>query len=446
LAQLGITHVELLPVAAFPGRWGWGYDGVGLYAPHEAYGGPTGLRRFVEACHQEGLGVILDVVYNHLGPEGNYLRDFGPYFSRRHRTPWGEGMNLDEAHSDEVRAFICDNAAMWIRDYGIDGLRLDATHALLDTNAVHILEAIADAVANAGADRGIAPLLIAEHLTNDPWVVRARDQGGPGMTAQWCDDFHHALHALLTGEGHGPFGDFGEMANLAHCLTAGWHFDGRRSRHYRRTFGRPYDLDLGGERIVVYNQNHDQVGNRALGDRLVSLCGRERAHIAAAVTLLGPGTPMLFMGEEYGATTPFLFFADFDDERLRRDVEQGRRRELKAQGFDDTPPNPHDASTFLRSKLDRTEADPGTQALYRELIRLRRETPALRDGDLRAVRILHGPRWLAMQRGDVVFAFNLGPEALAVPVEGEPLLGETDPILETDRFGVWRGHLVDGRC
>ncbi len=444
LAELGITHVQLMPVGAFPGRWGWGYDGVGLFAPQEAYGGPAGLRRLVDACHREGLGVLLDVVYNHLGPEGNYLRDFGPYFSWRHRTPWGEGINLDEALSDEVRAFIVDNAAMWIRDYGFDGLRLDATHALLDTNATHILEAIGEAVASAGAERGISPILIAEQLTNDPWVVRSRGDGGPGMAAQWSDDFHHALHALLSGESRGPFGDFGEMHHLARCLTAGWYFDGRHSNHYRRSFGRPYDLALGGHRIVAYNQNHDQVGNRAVGERLISLCGPERARIAAAMTLLGPGTPMLFMGEEYGATTPFQFFADFADEGLRGDVERGRRRELKEQGFGEAVPSPHDEQTYLRSKLDRREADPETEALYRDLIALRRRTPALRDGDLTAVRVEHGPRWLAMQRGDVVFGFNLGPEPVTIPTDGVPLLGDPSPELGTDRFGVWRGALSSG--
>ena len=440
LVELGVTHVELLPVASFPGRWGWGYDGVGLFAPQEGYGGPTGLHRLVDACHREGLGVILDVVYNHLGPEGNYLHDFGPYFSWRHRTPWGEGMNLDEAHSDEVRAYICDNAAMWIRDYGLDGLRLDATHALLDTNATHLLEALAVAVADAGADRSTAPILIAEQLTNDPWVVRPRGRG-PGMTAQWCDDFHHAVHALLTGERRGPFCDFGEMGHLAHCLTSGWHFNGRHSNHYKRSLGRPFDLDLGAHTLVVYNQNHDQVGNRAQGERLIALCGKERARIAAALTLLGPGTPMLFMGEEYGATTPFLFFADFTDEGLRRDVERGRRRELKAQGFGE-PPRAHDEQTFLQSKLKPGEADPEMFELYKALIHLRRQTPGLRDGDLRAVNVVHGERWLAMQRGDVVLAFNIGPEPVAIPVSGDPLLGAPDPRLEPDSFGVWRGRLT----
>jgi maltooligosyltrehalose trehalohydrolase len=303
VVELGITHVELMPIAEFSGMWGWGYDGADLYAPHHTYGGPEGLKLLVNACHAKGLAVLLDVVYNHIGPAGNYLERCGPYFTNRHHTPWGQVVNLDGPGSDEVRRFFCDNALMWLRDYHLDGLRLDAVHALMDTSAVHFLEQLAAEVQTLEAHLGRHLVLIAESDLNDPRVVRPSEIGGYGLAAQWSDDFHHALHSVLTGERAGYYGDFGAPADLAQALTKAFVYDGRYSTFRQRRHGRPA-TGLSGYRFLGYLQNHDQIGNRAKGDRSSHLISTGRLEIAAALVLTSPFVPLLFHGEEWGASTP----------------------------------------------------------------------------------------------------------------------------------------------
>ncbi|MGZ3678250.1 MAG: malto-oligosyltrehalose trehalohydrolase, partial [Ktedonobacterales bacterium] len=338
LKDLGVTHVELMPVNEFPGMRGWGYDGVDLSAPHSAYGGPDGLKRLVDACHARGLAVLLDVVYNHLGPSGNYLSRFGPYFTDRYHTPWGPAMNLDGAQSDEVRRFLCDNALIWLRDYHLDGLRLDAVHAFYDTSAIHLLEQLAEEVAELQSHLGRHLVLIAESDLNDPRVVRSREVGGYGLDAQWSDDFHHALHAVLTGEQSGYYADYGTLADLAHALEHAYVYDGRYSASRKRHHGRP-TTSLPGHRFLGYMQTHDQVGNRARGERSSALLSPRRLKVAAALVLTAPFVPMLFQGEEWGATTPFQYFTDHQDANLARAVSEGRRNEFAAFGWnpDDVP-------------------------------------------------------------------------------------------------------------
>src|ERR1051325_2001312 len=299
LVDLGITHVELLPVAEFSGSRGWGYDGADLYAPHHAYGTPDDLKLLVDACHKRGLGIILDVVYNHLGPAGNYLARFGPYFTDRHATPWGPAVNLDGPGSDEVRRFFCDNALMWLRDYHFDGLRLDAVHAIIDSSALHFLEQLACEVRDLGAQTGRHLCLIAESDLNDPRIIRPQAVGGYGVDAQWNDDFHHALHTVLTGERDGYYVDFGSIADLAKAFKNGFVYDYRYSKFRRRRYGRP-GVSLSGHSLVGYAQNHDQIGNRAKGERSSHLLSTSHLKIAAALVLTAPFIPMLFQGEEWG--------------------------------------------------------------------------------------------------------------------------------------------------
>ncbi|HVF20015.1 MAG TPA: malto-oligosyltrehalose trehalohydrolase, partial [Mycobacteriales bacterium] len=326
LVDLGVTHVELLPVAQFSGDRGWGYDGVDLYAVHEAYGGPPGLARLVDACHARGLAVVMDVVYNHLGPAGNYLDRFGPYFTDRYRTPWGTAINFDDAGSDEVRAFVVDNAVMWLRDYHCDGLRLDAVHAIYDQSAVHLLEELQTRVDALSAELGRALVLIAESDLNDPRVVTPRERGGFGLAAQWSDDFHHALHATLTGERGGYYTDFDGLGDLATALGSVFVYDGRHSAYRGRRHGRPVG-SLPTTAFLGYLQDHDQVGNRATGERSSHLLTVEQLEVGAALVLLSPFVPMLFQGEEWGARTPFLYFTDHDDPELADAVRTGRRAE-----------------------------------------------------------------------------------------------------------------------
>jgi maltooligosyltrehalose trehalohydrolase len=430
LAGLGVSAVSLLPVNAFPGRHGWGYDGVGLYAVHEPYGGPDALKRFVGACHRRGLGVVLDVVYNHLGPSGNYLADFGPYFTDRYATPWGAAPNLDGAGSDEVRRFFLDNAVMWLRDYHIDGLRLDAVHAIVDTSAVHILEALAAETEALAGTLGRPLWLIPESDLNDPRLLWSRERGGYGLHAQWSDDFHHALHAALTGETAGYYADFGAVRHIARALTRAYVYDGRRSTHRKRRHGRPA-TGLSGHRFLGYLQNHDQVGNRAVGDRIHTLAGLEGQKVGAALVLLSPFVPMIFQGEEWAASTPFQYFTDHSDPELGRAVREGRRDEFAAFGWSpEEVPDPQAQATWLRSRLDWRERDtPGHGDMlewYRSLIRLRKERPELRDGALERVRVSADDerRTLVVRRGEVVIAANLGdePASLAEARDGSVLL------------------------
>lgn len=443
LADLGVTHVELMPVAEFSGSRGWGYDGAALYAPHHAYGGPEGLKRLVNACHRQGLAVLLDVVYNHLGPVGNYLGRYGPYFTGRYATPWGEAVNLDGPDSGPVRRFFIDNALSWMRDYHFDGLRIDAVHAFADTSAIHFLEQLAADTRHLKAHLGRHLVLIAESDLNDPRVVRPPEAGGYGIDAQWNEDFHHALHAALTGERQGYYRDFGRLADLARVLTHGWVYDGRYSVYRRRAHGRPA-TGLSGHRLVGCLQNHDQVGNRALGERIGRLVPLGRLKIGAALVLTAPFVPMLFQGEEWAASTPFHYFTDHADPELGAAVRQGRRKEFAAFGWpSETIPDPQSPNTFWESKLNWDEQTAplhnDMRQWHRALIRLRRRHPMLTDGRMEAtcVGFDEAARWLVMTREPLVVACNLADSPQRVPCPGLAgkiplLLSETGIIIGDD--------------
>jgi maltooligosyltrehalose trehalohydrolase len=443
LVDLGVDAIELMPVAEFPGRRGWGYDGVDLFAAHHAYGGPDGLKRLVDACHQVGLGVVLDVVYNHLGPAGNYLPRFGPYFTEQHRTNWGSAVNFDGPESREVRRFVIDNATMWLRDFHIDGLRLDAVHAIVDHSAMHILEELAIEVAALACHLRRPAFLIAENDRNDTRLVRSRDAGGYGLDAAWADEWHHALHTVLTGERVGYYEDFGSMAALGTALRQAWVYAGTWSPHRRHVHGRtPTGLD--GSRFVVSTQNHDQIGNRAAGERLSALTTLGRCKVAAALLLTGPFTPLLFQGEEWAASTPFQYFTDHEDPELGRAVSDGRRREFAAFGWPpDEVPDPQAAATFARSRLawDETGRPPHAEMLdwYRTLIRLRREHPELTDPRLEAVEVVvsEPTASLEVRRGRITVTAALSQDSVKVPVPaGARLLAASEPSVH------WEGHAV----
>ena len=422
LVELGVTHIELMPVAEFSGSRGWGYDGADLYAPHHAYGGPDELKRLVDACHRRGLAMILDVVYNHLGPAGNYLARFGPYFTERYATPWGQAINFDGPDSDEVRRFICDNALMWLRDYHFDGLRLDAVHALIDTSATHLLEQLACEVAELQAQSGRHLILIAESDLNDPRIVRSQEIGGYGIHAQWSDDFHHALHTVLTGERDGYYADFGSLADLAKAIERVFVYDGSYSAFRRRRHGRAPKV-IFGHSFLGYLQNHDQIGNRAKGERSSHLLSVGRLKIAAALVLSAPFIPMLFQGEEWAASSPFLYFTNHQDAELGRLVTEGRRREFAAfSAHSDDVPDPQALETFERSKLvwDECGRKPHSEMLdwHRRLIRLRHEFAALSDARLDRVSVTFDEqqKWLVMARGPIAVACNLSQRRQHTPL------------------------------
>jgi maltooligosyltrehalose trehalohydrolase len=429
LVELGIDFVELLPVAAFPGRHGWGYDGVFPYAVHEPYGGPDGLKRLVDACHERGLAVILDVVYNHLGPDGNVLPTFGPYFTDTYSTPWGSAINYCGPASDEVRRYVVENALMWLRDYQVDALRLDAVHAMLDTSATHILEELASEV-DALAERVGRPLaLVAESDLNDPRLIVTRDAGGFGLDAHWSDDFHHALHCVLTGETFGYYEDFGSLRQLATALTRGYVYAGEYSTHRDRRHGRPLPLSLSGHRLLGYAQDHDQVGNRAAGERLSALVSPALLKVACALVLTSPFTPMLFMGEEWAASTPWQYFTDHEDAELAEAVRAGRLVEFKAFGWESQDiPDPQHPTTIARSTLQWAElgapAHADMLAWYRDLIALRRRTPDLADGRLDRIEVDtdEEQRWLVLRRPSSVVAANLATEQRTVAVDATSVL------------------------
>ncbi len=437
LAGLGVDAIELMPVAEFSGSRGWGYDGVDLFAPHHAYGGPDGLKRLVDAAHGHGLGVIMDVVYNHLGPAGNYLPDFGPYFSARHRTNWGEAVNFDGPGSDEVRRFVIDNALMWLRDYHCDGLRLDAVHAIVDHSATHILEELAAEVAALAAHLGRPLFLIAESDLNDPRFVRGRDAGGYGLDASWADEWHHALHATLTGERSGYYEDFGPLPLLAKALRQAWVYDGIYSAYRQRTHGRS-PAGLAGSQFVVATQNHDQVGNRAAGERATALMSDGRLRVAAALLLTAPFVPLLFQGEEWGAATPFQYFTGHEDAELAAAVSEGRRHEFASFGWEaGGVPDPQDPATFGRSRLDWSEIAAVRHrdllAWYRTLIALRRKWPELADPRLDRVETACDPgaSWLTVRCGAVLVAVNLGERDWACPAGlTAEVLAASDPRIE----------------
>jgi maltooligosyltrehalose trehalohydrolase len=422
LVELGVDFVEVLPVNAFDGTAGWGYDGVAWGAVHEPYGGPDAFKRFVDACHARGLGVVLDVVYNHLGPSGAYLDRFGPYFAGR--TIWGPALNLDGPLSDEVRRYVLDNALSWLRDYHLDGLRLDAVHALVDKGATHLLEELAAEVdaLSAGSRRPLS--LIAESDLNDARLVTSRDAGGYGLEAQWCDDIHHALHVALTGETDGYYADFGAPGALATTLRRAFFHAGTWSSFRDRTHGRAFDVSrVSGHRFLAYLQNHDQIGNRAQGDRLTASISPARQLCGAAIVLCSPYTPMLFMGEEWAASSPWQFFASFEDPGLAAAVRDGRRAEFASHGWGATEvPDPMDVATVVRSTLPWGElADPAHRSVfdaYRSLISLRRRCPELVDPRLDRFRVDEGDGWLVLHRGALRVMVNLGTAKAEIAVGG----------------------------
>jgi maltooligosyltrehalose trehalohydrolase len=438
LVDLGVDLVEVMPVNAFNGTHNWGYDGVLWFAVHEGYGGPAAYQRFVDACHARGLGVVQDVVYNHLGPSGNYLPLFGPYL-KDGRNTWGDLVNLDGEGSAEVRRYILDNVRMWLADYHVDALRLDAVHALVDTSPVHILEEMATEVAELSERLGRPLTLIAESDLNDPLLITPRADGGYGLDAQWSDDFHHAVHVALTRETTGYYADFEPLAALAKVCERGFFHDGTFSSFRGRDHGKPIDLDhVPTWRLVVCNQNHDQIGNRATGDRLTEHLDEHQLGCAALLTLAGPFTPMLFMGEEWGASTPFQFFTSHPEPDLGKATAEGRIEEFARMGWDPAVvPDPQDPQTFLRSKLDWDEADHDRHARlldrYRRLTALRRSEPDLTDPDFRSTTCTadEETRLFTMRRGGLMIAVNFGDQPARVPA-GEVLFATGDDVTTYD--------------
>ena len=441
LVSLGVTAVELMPVAEFPGGRNWGYDGVHLFAPQSTYGGPDGLRALVDACHAHGLAVILDVVYNHVGPEGNYLEEFAPFFTDAYKTPWGRAINYDGPDSDGVRRHVLTNAAHWFTEYRVDALRLDAIHGIFDHSAHHILSEIPTV---RSAALGRRAFIIGESDLNDVRVLRPPELGGYGLDAQWTDDFHHALYTLLADERRGYFEDFGRVGQLAKALTDSFVYDGQYSHHRRRRHGNRA-AELPGQQFVVYVQNHDQVANGSQGRRLTTVIGPRAHALAAAVLLTSPYLPLLFMGEEYGERAPFHYFVSHGDPALIEAVRAGRRAELEGLGETEVP-DPEAESTFFASQLDWSLVERAEHAqllaLYRELIALRRRLPSLGNcrKDLTRVAWGEAARWLVIERGDpegelALVVCNFNPAAAQVPVEGPP--GSYRLALATDeaRFG-----------
>ncbi len=452
LVELGVDFVELMPVNAFAGTHGWGYDGVLWYAVHEPYGGPDALVRFVDACHHRGLGVLLDVVFNHLGPSGNYLPRFGPYLSKG-TNPWGEGINIADDLSDAVRDHIIGCALRWMRDFHIDGLRLDAVHALVDTTAIHILEELSLETDALATQLGRPLSLIAEIDRNDPRFITPRSELGYGLTAQWDDDIHHALHTAVSGEQHGYYSDFGSIETLAETLKSGYFHAGTFSSFRKRRHGRPLDTaTIPGSRLMAYTCTHDQIGNRAAGDRPTAYLTPGQLAVSAALALLTPFTAMVFMGEEWAASTPFQFFTSHPEPHLADATREGRKAEFADHGWDPaTVPDPQDEATFARSKLNWAERESDGHAsmlsVYRDLIALRRNEPDLNDFwlDHMEVDFDEAARWIVLYRGTLAIACNLGSDAVAVPVTGDvvyawgtPRAGAAGTALDGHSFAVLR--------
>jgi maltooligosyltrehalose trehalohydrolase len=429
---------------SFPGARNWGYDGVGLFAPQRTYGGPAGLQRLVDACHARGLAVLLDVVYNHLGPEGKYLAEYGPYFTDRYKTPWGPAINYDGEDARSVREFIIANALYWVGAYHIDGLRLDAIHGIFDASPMHILRELNQAVQRLARRLGRLVPIVAESDLNDRRVIDPARKGGFGLAGQWSDDFHHCVHTLLTGERNGYYADFGSIKQLAKAYTDGFVYDGQYSRSRGRPHGTP-TRDIAAERFVVCAQNHDQVGNRARGERLAALVDFEALKLAAAAVLLSPSVPLLFMGEEYGEQTPFLFFTDFEDPALQAAVSTGRREEFAAFGWAGEVPDPQDPLTFVRSKLTWSVRDQephrGLWEYYRTLLAMRRQHPVLGTSAKRrlAARDMDDRTLLIQRRGPegaaAFFILCLAPNAGKLRLRIPP--GRWRRLLDSaeERFG-----------
>jgi len=436
LCELGVTAVEIMPVGQFPGTRNWGYDGVLPYAAQHSYGGPQGLQRLVDACHAEGLALFLDVVYNHFGPEGNDLNEFGPYCTDRYRTPWGAAVNYDQAGCDAVRDFVLDNVRMWLEEFHVDGLRLDAADVFFDLGAHHILRAIKEAAQAASQRRGWPALVIAESDLNDPRLLFPVERGGHGLDAQWMDDYQHAAHAFFTGERDGYYSDFGEALQLARVLEEPYVYHGEYSRFRDRMHGARAE-GLSGDRFVVFLQNHDQVGNRARGDRLNTLLRSEaKQRLCASFLLLSPYLPLLFMGEEYGEDNPFPFFCSFSDPELKSAVREGRRSQFADRGEGDLVADPTVEETFAAARLTWSWPEgtfrAGMRRLYRDLLAARRQWPALRDFEHRTARLLseadHG-LILELVRGEAgagsvraLFNFDERPHPLPAGAAGRGIL------------------------
>jgi maltooligosyltrehalose trehalohydrolase len=431
LKDLGITAVELLPIGQFPGSRNWGYDGTYVGAAQVSYGGPRALKRLVDACHQRGLALLLDVVYNHLGPEGNYIAEFAPYFTDRYKTPWGLAVNLDGPLSDHVRWFFIHNALQWLDEFHVDGLRVDAVHAIVDHSAEPFLQDLNNAVHALATRTGRRIYTFAESDLNDPRVITPADDYGLGFDSQWSDDYHHSLHAILTGERDGYYENFGKVSDFARVMKSGYLFVGQHSSYRGRKYGAKPKTKNGAQ-FVVFAQNHDQVGNRMRGERLATLVGPEKARLAAAAIVLSPFLPMLFMGEEYGETAPFQYFTSHGDADLIEAVRKGRREEFDDFIWEGEPPDPHAEETFRRSILTR-DADPSLRELYKQLFALRRATPALRTLDLVAVETHADDKRgvLLMTRGDTLVVFNFSDDERFIPIEGEwTTLIETEAVIE----------------
>ena len=436
LVDLGVDFVELMPVNSFSGTRGWGYDGVLWYSVQESYGGPDGLVRLVDACHARGLGILIDAVFNHLGPSGNYLPKYGPYLTEAN-TGWGQGVNVSEAGADEVRRYILDCALRWMRDFHADGLRLDAVHALADHTAIHILEEMSAETDSLSEQLGRPLSLIAESDLNDPRLITPRDRGGYGMTAQWDDDIHHAIHTAVSGERQGYYSDFGSLESLANTLKHGYFHAGTYSSFRHRRHGRPLDTaTIPATRLLAYTSDHDQVGNRAVGDRPSQNLTFGQLAVKAAHVLASPYTAMLFMGEEWASSSPFQFFTSHPEPELARATAEGRKAEFAAHGWDaDEIPDPQDIETFSRSELKWDALDSGDHArlleLYRALIALRHAEPDLADPwlDHMSVDYDEAQRWIALYRGAFTLVCNLGEETVTVPVAGEIVLASADPTV-----------------
>ncbi len=447
LVELGITAVELMPVAQFPGKRNWGYDGTFPFAPQNSYGGPDGLKRLIDACHARGLAVILDVVYNHLGPEGNYLHAYGPYFTNRYHTPWGDAVNFDGPDSDPVRHFLITNALYWITEYRIDALRLDAVHGIYDFSACHILQELHEVVERRATELGRMVYLIAESDLNDVRLINRREQGGYNLDAQWCDDFHHSLRTLLTGDTRGYYADYGHFSHLVKALDRGFVLDGGYSTFRRRRHGNP-SYPVPPCRFVVCAQNHDQIGNRARGERLNEHLSGDQLRLAAATVLLSPYLPLLFMGEEYGETAPFPYFVSHGDPNLVEAVRNGRKQEFAGLSDESSVPDPQDEATFLSARLSQqlSQMEGHCELLnfYRELIRLRTGLfcGASSDRELLQVIPFEAERLLLLVRSSettrIICAFNYSDQTRIV--DPDIVSGELTVLL--DSSGQYRNETV----
>ncbi len=421
LKDLGINAIEIMPVAQFPGGRNWGYDGVYPFAVQNSYGGPDGLKRFVNVCHKQSITVILDVVYNHLGPEGNYLWDYGPYFTDKYKTPWGMAINFDDAYSNEVRNFFIENALHWFKQYHIDALRIDAIHGISDLSARPFLKELAERVEELSSKEGRRFYLIAESDLNDSRVIRPGALGGFGINAQWCDDYHHCIHTLLTGEKDGYYIDFGSIKHLVKSVKEGYVYSGDYSEYRKRNHGNS-SKDRQADQFIVFSQNHDQIGNRMLGERLTNLVSFESLKLAAGIVLLSPYIPLLFMGEEYGEEAPFVYFISHSDPNLIEAVRKGRKEEFKSFQWKGGPLDPQDRETFLRSKINWDKRKSGHHKVlldfYKHLIKVRRDTPALSNLDKESlniygyeeIKILSMRRW--KDNSDIFCIFNFQEEEM----------------------------------